>query len=242
MVSVLQLQEIEPPQELVAALSADFLCRLGISNPPPVRISLPHEDAAWAGYCSGTEYSEKGEIVLADWRQHRGWLVLQRIQEIYVHETAHRLLSQAHEIESHGVEFFTLLLFLFRRAGQKKGGWPWLLTADLYDCQDCLKAQGIDGVASLGETIDWALELAIDLADQKEITAEEAAAEIYRRAKVWMKWKAEEPNRRAAAQAKKEEAQAAIIEAEGKIFWWRIYFGAVSLLAFVFLGISISLR
>lgn len=223
---VLKLQEIEPPPELAAALSADFLDRLRIANPPPVRIATPPEAAAWGGYCSGTEYAERGEVVIADWRTTPEWLVQQRIQTVYVHETAHRLLSQAQarEIESHGIEFFTLLLFLFLRAGTKKGDRPWLISAGLYDCQNCLEPRGVEGMPSLGESIDFALELALEIASL-EITAEQAAEEICRRAKKWKAWKAEEPARREAAQkAAREKAEAlrsSLQAARDKIFWWR---------------------
>ncbi len=237
---ILQLLEIEPPAELAAALSADFLDRLRIANPPPVRIAIPPEIASWGGYCSGGEYAEKGEVVIADWRTTPEWLVQQRIQAVYVHETAHRLLSQAQarEIESHGIEFFTLLLFLFLRAGTKKGDRPWLISAGLYDCQNCLEPRGVEGVPSLGESIDFALELALEIASQ-EITAEQAAEEICRRVK---KWKAEEPERREAAREKQEAIQTAFATAHDKIFWWRVYFFASSFLGVVFLILAISMR
>lgn len=222
--AVLQLMEIKPPAELAAALSADFLDPLGIANPPPVRIAIPPEAAAWGGYCSGTEYAERGEVVIADWRITQEWLVQQRIQAIYVHEVAHRLLSQAREIESHGIEFFTLQLFLFRRAGLKKGDRPWILDADLYDCQDCLDSRDIPGVPSLGKSIAFAMELASALAP-KEITAEQAAQEICHRARAWREEIAATPGRREAAQKtareKFEALQAALQSARDKIFWWK---------------------
>lgn len=243
---VLKLQEIEPPPELAAALSADFLGRLSIENPPPVRVAIPPETAHWGGYCSGGEYAEKGEIVIADWHHHQGWRVVQGIQHIYLHETAHRLLSPAQaKIENHGIEFFALQLFLFKRAGKKKGGWPWILSSDLYDCQNCLEPGGIAGVPSLGESIDFAMVLALELADQK-ITAELATQEICRRAQGWREEIAAEPGRRAAAQKaareKFEVLQTALAVAHDKIFWWRLYFGAASFLAAAVFSLAISAR
>ena len=241
---VLQLQEIEPPQELAEALSADFLAKLRIENPPAVRIAIPPETASWGGYCSGGEYAERGEVVIADWRHCQEWRVQQRIQEIYLHETAHRLLSWA-KIESHGIEFFALQLFLFKRAGEKKGGWPWFFSADLYDCQNCLEPRDVPGVPSLGESIDVAMELALELAGQK-ITAEHAALEICRRATAWKALKAEEPSRREAAQKaareKVDAVRSSLQAARDKIFWWRVYFIASSFLAAAFLTLAISMR
>ena len=240
--AVLQLMEIEPPTELAAALSADFLDRLRIANPPPVRIATPPENATWRGYCSATDFSECGEVVLADWRQPREWLILQRIQGIYMHETAHRLIFKTdNKVDAHGIEFFAVLLFLFHRAGLKRSGLPWLVSADLYDCHDALESRGIDGIPSTGESVDFALELAADLAPQ-EITAEAAAEEICRRAKFWKNWKAAEPNRRAAAKEKYEAAQVALKETLNKIFWWRVYFSASSFLAAAFLILAICMR
>lgn len=241
MISVLQLQEIEPPPELAAALSTDFLDRLRIANPPPVRVAIPPETAHWGGYCSGGEYAEKGEVVIADWRTTHEWRVQQRIQRIYLHETAHRLLSAQAKIESHGIEFFALQLFLFKRAGKKKGDWPWILDADFYDCQDCLRSRDVPGVPSTGETIDFALEIALELSAQK-ITAEQAAEEICRRAAAWKAWRAGEPERREAAREKQEATQAAFGAANDKIFWWRVYCAASSFLAAVIFFLAISMR
>lgn len=220
---VLQLKEIEPPAELAAALSADFLGRLNIANPPAVQIA---ELEDWGGYCHAQDTTEHGEVVISDWRiTLPAWRITQGIRGTYIHETAHRLIWQAEtSADTHGLEFYTLLIFLLRRAGERKGGSSWILYADFYDCQDCLEAQGVPGILSLGESIDWAMELALKLAGQK-ITAEMAAQEICRRAKAWREEIAAAPARREAAQKaareKFEALQAALAAARDKIFWWR---------------------
>lgn len=145
---VLQLQEIEPPAELAAALSPDFLDRLGIASLPPVRIAVPPAAAAWRGYCSDGEFAERGEVVIADWRLNQEWRVTEGIQEVYVHETAHRLTWQTDKsADAHGIEFFGILLFLLTRAGEKRGGSrPWVIFWKGYDCQNCLEPRGVEGV------------------------------------------------------------------------------------------------
>jgi hypothetical protein len=230
---VLQLQEIEPPAELAAALSADFLGRLFIANPPPVQIA-PLEN--WTGYCHAQDATDRGEVIISDWRTPpRPLWSIERIQGIYIHETAHRIIGQADDgVKSHGLEFYSLLLFLLSRAGERKGGWSWILYADLYDCQNCIEPSDIPGLPSLGKSIDFSMELALELAGQK-ITAEQAAEEICRRAKAWREEVAAAPGRREAAQKaareKFEALQAALRSARDKIFWWRLYFGAAAFLA-----------
>ncbi len=116
-----------------------------------------------------------------------------------------------------------------------------MLEADFYDCQDCLRSRDVPGVPSTGETIDFALEIALELSDQK-ITAEQAAEEICRRAAAWKAWKAGEPERREATREKQETTQAALGAANDKIFWWRVYCAASSFLAAVIFFLAISMR
>jgi hypothetical protein len=221
--TVLQLKEIEPPRELVAALSADFLGRLNIAKPPPVQLSTLEN---WTGYCHSQDTTDRGEVIISDWRTPPpAWRITQGIRGTYVHETAHRQIWQAEpSADTHGLEFFTLLLFLLRRAGERKGGWSWILNADLYDCQNCIEPQGVPGIPSLGENIDFSMKLALELAEQ-EITAEQAAEEICRRAAGWKAWRAEESARREAAQKatreKTEVLRSSLQAARDKIFWWR---------------------
>lgn len=238
--AVLQLMEIEPPAELAAALSADFLDRLGIATPPPIQIAALEQ---WGGYCHEEDATERGEVIVSDWRVPRPeWLTLERIQEVYTHETAHRLIGQTcQSAKAHGIEFFTLLIFLLWRAGGKKGGCPWFIFWRAYDFQDCMESRGIPGVPSSGESIDWATETALELAGL-DLTAEAAASEICRRAKSWGEWKAKEPKRREAAREKQEAIQTAFATAHDKIFWWRVYFFASSFLAAAFLILAISMR
>ncbi|MHB1016193.1 MAG: hypothetical protein ACYC2W_13080 [Desulfurivibrionaceae bacterium] len=222
--TILQLHEIEPPAELAAALSPDFLSRLVIANLPPVQIATLER---WGGYCHNMDATERGEVIISDWRiPQPEWLTLQRIQGTYIHEAAHRLIWQANQkAEGHGVEFFTLQLFLFLLAGEKKDGLPWLATAELYDCQDCIGEES----PTLGQVVDFSLTTAFVLSGQ-EITAEQAAAEICRRAKVWREEIVAAPARREAAQKamreKFETLHAALRSARDKIFWWR-YFSVI---------------
>ena len=238
---VLQLQKIEPPPELAAALSDDFLGKLVIANPPPVQIAVLEQ---WGGYCHSKESTEKGEVIIADWRLPSSKSrIMERIREVYIHESSHRLIWQIDSSAgSHGVEFFALQLFLFFRAGKtEEGRWPMWTSATLYDCLNCFGEEGEESHTTVGQSIDWAWETAQDLASQ-EITAEAAAEEICRRTKIWHAWWAAEPSRRAAAQDKRTKDKIAMKEAKDKIFWWRVYFGSVSFLAAFFLFISLSLR
>lgn len=230
---ILQLQEIEPSAELAAALSVDFLCRLGIENPPPVRISTPPESATWRGYCSSYEFSEYGEVVLADLEivNLQKWRMIDQFRCTYVHEAAHRLLSEA-DVASHGAEFLSLFLFLFFRAGEReKEMGPWWHMVNFYCMQDCYY-QG------LGRSLAWAWDTAQDLLPE-ELTAEQAVEEICKRAKAWL---AEAPARREAAHEKQEALQVTLEDALNKIFWWRIYFAISSFFALIFCGISFYLR
>lgn len=235
---VLKLQEIEPPHELAAALSDDFLGKLSIANPPPVQIAILEQ---WGGYCHRKESTEKGEVIIADWRSPASKVrILERIREVYIHESSHRLIWQIDSSAgSHGVEFFALQLFLFFRAGKsEEGRWPMWTSASLYDCLNCL---GEESLITVGQSIDWAWETAQGLASQ-EITAEAAAEEICRRVKKWKAWKAEEPARRSAALEKQKATRAALTAARDKIFWWRFYFGSASFMAAAFLILAISMR
>lgn len=238
--TVLQLQEIEPPPELAAALSPNFMARLGISSPPSVQIAALEK---WGGYCHNIDSTERGEIIISDWRTPRPeWLVLQGIQGTYIHETAHRLIWLADQkVEGHGVEFFTLQLFLFLLAGEKKNGLPWLTTSSFYDCHDCIGEESL----TLGQFMDFAVTTALTLADQK-ITAEEAAREICLLAQSWREEMAAAPGRREAgrkaAREKFEILQATLRETRDKIFWWRLYFSAAAFSAAAFLVLAMNSR
>lgn len=193
----LQILEIEPPQVLAEALSGDFLAQLRLNSPPAVRISSGL--TKFVGYCQDIDYTEEGEIVIADWRSTReSWSPRNWIRGVYVHETCHRLLCHV-AVASHGLEFFTLQLLLFFRSGVKEETFmPWWQSAELYDLQNCFCS---DEITSPGQCLDWAWRTAQKFAPE-DIAAEAAAEEICRLA---ANWREKLASRRRELAARREE-------------------------------------
>jgi len=220
---ILALHEIEPPIELAEALSHEFLRPLGIENPPPVRLAKRPAGANWGGYCQGLEHAEHGEVVMNDHRRPPDKkLMVEWFRGTYLHEITHRFLSRCSNSEiggSHGPVFFAAQLLLFFRAGEReKSGRPWFLSADLYDLQDAWLAKEY----TPGQALDWAVEQAEELAEQK-ISAEAATGEIVRRYAAWRAAMAAAPARRRAAREKEKAWKEELARLKNRLFGTRVY-------------------
>ena len=237
---ILTMQElVEPPEELVEGLNADFLRPLRISNPPPVRIASRRDGARWGGYCPSSEYAEHGEVVLSDYRHPpEKWLVEEWFRGTYLHEIAHRFLSGYQEKEiggSHGPVFFAMQFLLFLRAGERESARPWFLRAGVYDLQDAWLANGY----TPGQALDWACRQGEELSDT-EISAEQAAVEIVGRFESWLQTMAQAPAKRQAAHAARAEREAALIRKTKNAKWWICYSIVLGVMAGLLAGLLVA--
>lgn len=213
---ILALQEIEPPPALAEALSPEFLRPLRIENPPAVQLMKLEK---WGGFCSGEDFTQEGEVVLAS--EPRAYAEVERFRGTYLHEISHRFLSGRDKKEiggHHGPVFFALQGLLFLRLPAKSSGFPWIWTADLYDLHDVFGEEHY----SPGQALDWACSQADRLASA-EISAEAAAEEITRRFAVWRSAMAAAPGKRRAARAKEKEKEEELARVRNKLFGARIY-------------------
>ena len=189
----MKLLEVEPPELLAEAINDDLFKRIKMQR-IPVSISQISGNRLH-GFCSGNEYTEQNEIVIAselfDVRSAR--LRSRQIEEIinvYIHECAHRL-TQEH---GHDAAFFCLNMVLHVRAGNNQ---IWHVT--YYDIHE--EKYKNDGWK-------WASELAYQLADD-DMTAEECANVVISKYALWKEEMDRAPE--LAAQAK-EQKQVAIAQ------------------------------
>lgn len=162
-VQALRLQPVETPALLSEALPDELFDNLMMKR-YPVQIHYRNQDE-YSGYCIEETSSEAGEIVISYWHFEelapypRG-LRLKRIQTIYIHECAHRLIGSINKSYSHNGAFMALNLVLHMRAGKRM-----IEQTRIYDFKDdhCIK-----------NVFEWALNTAHELAET-EYTAEECA-------------------------------------------------------------------
>lgn len=183
--------EPEPASLLTEALST--LDALRLEKPPAVLFRDAPDDSKWAGYCLDEDWvGPNGEVVIASRYSTltppppSKARVLDTLADIYMHETAHRLVGTKHD-----PAFLAMELVLYVRAGLLRDSRPWWLRASLYDLQDWDDVEH----CRVGEALDWAWRAADDLA-AADMTAEAVAAEIKQRYSSWKAWKAGEPERR----------------------------------------------
>jgi hypothetical protein len=188
---------VEPPPAFCDVITPELLRHLKM-QPVPVLFLQAKENVEWGGYCDETEFTERGEIVIAD---HYVETTLRtprprHIRLIYLHECAHRLMQGG----GHNGAFIAMNLVLFLRADaadpdrrvSKGNAWH---DVSFYDMQD--------EVDRLPEVFFWAWPLANELA-QSEKSAEECAEVISSRYGEWVDWmsRAEEREAQAAASSK----------------------------------------
>jgi hypothetical protein len=103
-----------------------------------------------------------------------------QVANVYLHEVAHRLLDQAPGyVETHGVEFFTLLLTLQIRANSHLNSLGSTSTPvarlDFYDCSEnssVWRRYNIDADNWWTIQINWSISTANDLAKSENTAAE----------------------------------------------------------------------
>lgn len=165
----MKLLEVEPPELLAEALTEELFNKINMQRIP---VSIANISGnRLHGFCSGNEYTEQNEIVIAsellDVRSAR--LRSRQIEEItnvYLHECAHRL-TQGH---GHDAAFFCLNMVLHLRAENNQ---IWHVTT--YDVHE---------EKYIHDGWKWASELAYELADT-DMTAEECANVVIGKYTAW---------------------------------------------------------
>lgn len=104
----------------------------GIEDAPPLEI---RNCGRYSGWASPPDYAPDGRIAISQTALHRP---RESLVYVYLHECCHRLLN-GHNVQAHGVEFYTLLATLLTRldtACYLKPLTPWAWRLDGYDSQD----------------------------------------------------------------------------------------------------------
>lgn len=211
-VKTYRLVEVDEPHPLVArALNADLWTRCRIENPVPVHfVPMPR----WGGLCPDISDTVEGEIQLSESllspeKKERG--MADGLTDVYLHELSHRL-TPGHD---HDAAFFAVNALLFLRAGKNSNDHPFLHGLSLYDLHEWHDVPN----SQPGQALDWALNVASELAGQ-EISAEAAAVEILARYEKWKAWKTAEPARVAKTQAARAAEVDLIHELRGDRWRW----------------------
>lgn len=195
----------------VQTLLAPVVAACRISSPPPVEL---RQTGDWGGWCSHDRTGHPdGRIQVTSravfWSQ-------KCFVTTYVHETAHRILSDSGPPDfAHNPTFFGLQLVLFLRMDSENVrvagfGGGWANCARLYDLQDppeCLSNEPIN--VWLPRCLGWAMDAARELAES-DFTAEECAFELISRCQKWCAMLEKEPEIRAAAVEFNRKKSAAI--------------------------------
>jgi hypothetical protein len=173
----------------------------------PVPLEL-RPTGKFRGWCGVKNYYRDGRVCITS--QAMFWRPDQLL-EVYLHECSHRLL-EGREIDPHGPEFFALTAALYMRAAHLFER-DAVLFLQIYDFQDVPDEDK-------GEVLDWALQVAKELA-ASSATAEELAEAV---CKLWpQNVKEREATKakniaqiRAHISLKKE-----ILQIKSKLFLWR---------------------
>ena len=208
------LVESEPHPLVAAALDQALLERCRIERPVPIHF-LPKPRLG--GECAPIEDTREGELELSDQllsieKTEKG--MANALVTVYLHEFSHRLTPG----RDHDAAFFAVYALLFLRAGKNRYDNPFLHRLELYDLHEW--HEGKDSpFCKIGEALDWALDVAGELADT-EMSAETAAVEILARYEKWKAWKTAEPARVAKARAVREADAQQILELRGARWRW----------------------
>ena len=199
-VKTFHLVESEPHPLVARALNTDLWTRCRIENPVPVHfIPIPR----WGGLCPDIRDTQDGEIKISDYHLSnvkKEDLMEGRIMLTYLHEFSHGL-PPSHD---HEEAFFAVNALLLLRAGSDNYDRPLLHDMELYDLHEWDDTPN----CQIGETLDWALTIAGELADT-ELSAEAAAREVLERYTKWKEWKTRKPEREAKAKSVMEAERAA---------------------------------
>ncbi len=180
-VEILTLRQlpIQSPPAFTAAVNADLLQKIRMSPVPVLFLNAP-DGADWAGYCCSRDQTENGEVVL-DSKLVETCLRKpnpQHVVEVYLHESAHRLMPS----HWHDAAFFCMNFVLHLRAGKlKRPAWHGI---KLYDIQDEID---FESPGQFFQLMRWAWLLAVELAETQK-TAEECAAIIAGKYKEFCEW------------------------------------------------------
>jgi hypothetical protein len=230
----LEIQKVEPPPELAAALTPDFIQKLKIEKPPPV-LMMDGRGKGWGGFCSGKEYTQDGEIVVSARPMAEPAREIWRLRSVYMHEIVHRFLSEKEEGDiggSHGVVFFTLLLLVLKRAGGRRGeeGGLWADSIDFYDFHDVFEEEESD-VYTAGEALDFSIRVS-DQLYTKNLSCEAAADVIAARFSSWKNRLAGRPAREQKREMEKKAMVAAVKTEKKKkkeVWGWVAWSGALNI-------------
>lgn len=206
------LIESEPHPLVASSLNEALWKKCRIENPVPIHfVPMPHR---WSGLCSDMEYTAEGEIDLSDsllCNEKNERAMAHSLVLVYLHELSHRL-TPGHD---HDAAFFAVYALLLMRAGNNSYCSPFLRSLSFYDFHEW---QDVPNCRP-GQALDWALEVAGELADT-ELSSEAAAAEILLRYEKWKAWKTAEPARVAKARAAREAEAHRIAELRGARWRW----------------------
>ena len=170
---------VEAPPAFSAAINADLLQKIRMAPVPVLFLNAP-DGADWAGYCGSHDQTENGEVVL-DSKLVETCLRKpnsQHIVEVYLHESAHRLMPG----HWHNAAFFCMNFVLHLRAGKlKRPVWHGI---KFYDIQDEID---FESPGRFFQLMRWAWLLAVELAETEE-TAEESATLIHQKYQEFCEW------------------------------------------------------